>query len=76
MEEDGRMWTGFIWLRAGTGGGYCQHGDELSGSIKAGICGHAERLLGFLEGLCSVELVTFYSHHFVREPRNIFHTGM
>jgi hypothetical protein len=41
------MWTGFIWLRVGTGGRYCQHGDELSGSIKAGISGHAERLLGF-----------------------------
>jgi hypothetical protein len=30
------MWTGFIGLRIGTGGGSCEHGDEPSGSIKYG----------------------------------------
>jgi hypothetical protein len=30
------MWIGFIWLRIGTGGEFCEHGDEPSGSIKYG----------------------------------------
>jgi hypothetical protein len=29
-------WTGLIWLRIGTGGGCCECGNELSGSIKCG----------------------------------------
>jgi hypothetical protein len=31
-----RVWSGFIWLRTGTGGGFCEHGNEHSGSIKGG----------------------------------------
>jgi hypothetical protein len=27
-----RMWSGFIWLRIGTGGGCCEQGDEPAGS--------------------------------------------
>ena len=27
-------WTGLIWLRIGTGGGTCECGNELSGSIE------------------------------------------
>jgi hypothetical protein len=26
--------TGFSWLRIGSGGGVCEHGNETSGSIK------------------------------------------
>jgi len=29
-------WTGFIWLKIGTGGGTCKCGDEPSGSLKYG----------------------------------------
>jgi hypothetical protein len=25
-----RVWNGFSWLRLGTGGGLCEHGDESS----------------------------------------------
>jgi hypothetical protein len=28
------VWTVSIWLRIGTSGGSCEHGDEPSGSIK------------------------------------------
>jgi hypothetical protein len=27
-------WTGFSWLRIGSSGRVCDHGDEPSGSIK------------------------------------------
>jgi hypothetical protein len=31
--------TGFDWHRIGSGGGFCEHDNELSGSIKkAGCC--------------------------------------
>jgi hypothetical protein len=30
----GVAWTGLIWLRTGTSGGPCEHGNEPSGSIK------------------------------------------
>jgi hypothetical protein len=31
--------TGFGWLRIGFGGGFCEHGNEPSGSIKkTGYC--------------------------------------
>jgi hypothetical protein len=30
------VWTGSSWLRIGTGGGPCECGNELSGSIKCG----------------------------------------
>ena len=33
---NGGAWTGFIWLRIGTGGGLCRHRKEPSGSIKCG----------------------------------------
>jgi hypothetical protein len=28
-----KVWTGFIWLRVGTSGGLCEHGNEPSGFI-------------------------------------------
>jgi hypothetical protein len=31
-----RVWTEFICLRIGTCGGSCEHGNELSGSVKGG----------------------------------------
>jgi hypothetical protein len=30
----GGISTGLIWLRIGTGGGCCEHGNQLSGSIN------------------------------------------
>jgi hypothetical protein len=30
------LWAGSIWLRIGTGGGTCECGNELFGSIKCG----------------------------------------
>jgi hypothetical protein len=30
------MWTGRIWLRIGTSGGSCEHGNKPSGSIREG----------------------------------------
>jgi hypothetical protein len=33
-KQVGSMWPGFIWLRTGTGGDCCEHGNEPSGSIK------------------------------------------
>jgi hypothetical protein len=32
-KQDGRAWTGFIWKRAGTVAGCCEHGNELPSSI-------------------------------------------
>jgi hypothetical protein len=29
-------WTGLSWLRIGTGGGFCEWGNEPPGSIKCG----------------------------------------
>jgi hypothetical protein len=36
MYLGGKGWvfTGFIWLRIGTIDGFCEHGNETSGSIK------------------------------------------
>jgi len=31
-----RAWTGLTWLKIGTGSGFCECGDEHSGSIKCG----------------------------------------
>jgi hypothetical protein len=28
------VWTRLIWLRIGASGGSCEHGNEISGSIK------------------------------------------
>jgi hypothetical protein len=33
-EIDGMEWIGLIWLRIGTNGGSCEHGNEPTGSIK------------------------------------------
>jgi hypothetical protein len=33
-EIDGKVWTGFVWLRTGTSGGLCEHGNKHLGSIK------------------------------------------
>jgi hypothetical protein len=30
------VWTGRIWLRLGTSGGCCEHGNELPAYIKSG----------------------------------------
>jgi hypothetical protein len=30
-ETDGVFWSRLSWLRIGTGGGSCEHGDEPSG---------------------------------------------
>jgi hypothetical protein len=32
-EQDGKVWTGFVWLRIGQMIGSCEHSNELSGSI-------------------------------------------
>jgi hypothetical protein len=32
--QDRMVWNGLIWLKIGTNRGYCQHGNEPSGSIK------------------------------------------
>ena len=34
LQEVGGVETGWSWLRIGTGGGHCEYGNELSGSIK------------------------------------------
>jgi len=37
LKETGwEVWTGYIWISIGTSGGSCEHGNELSGSIKGG----------------------------------------
>ena len=33
---DGELWALLIWLRVGQEAGYCECGNELSGSIKCG----------------------------------------
>jgi hypothetical protein len=35
----GMVWSGFIWLRIGTGGGLFEHGDELSDSGATELVG-------------------------------------
>jgi hypothetical protein len=30
----GVVWAGLMWLRIGTGGRFCEHGNEPLGSIK------------------------------------------
>jgi hypothetical protein len=37
-----RVWSGFSWLRIGTGGGFFENGDELSG------CGVTELVVQLL----------------------------
>jgi hypothetical protein len=31
-----RVWSGFVWLRIRFIGGFCEHGNETSGSVKGG----------------------------------------
>jgi hypothetical protein len=33
-KQGGEVWTGMVLLRIGTGGGFCEHGNESFGSIK------------------------------------------
>jgi hypothetical protein len=33
-KQAGKVWTGCIWIRIRTGGGSCEHGNGLSGSMK------------------------------------------
>jgi hypothetical protein len=32
-KQNGRLWTGFMWLRIRTSG-FCEHGNEKSSSIR------------------------------------------
>jgi hypothetical protein len=50
------VWIGFTWYGVGTVRGLCEHGNELSGSIKC--CEILERLAVSQEGPSSVELVS------------------
>jgi hypothetical protein len=34
LRENGMVWTGLIWLRAGPVAGSCEQGNEPSGFIK------------------------------------------
>jgi hypothetical protein len=34
LKQNGRMGTGFFWLKTSAGGSSCEYGDEPSGSIK------------------------------------------
>jgi hypothetical protein len=36
LKDVGRVWTGLVWLGIGTRAGCCEHGNELSDSIKCG----------------------------------------
>jgi len=46
---NGKAWTGFIWIRIGTGGGACQCGNEPSGSIIRGEFLEKLRTVSFSE---------------------------
>jgi hypothetical protein len=38
VRKQGRwVLAGFVWLRVETNGGLCEHGNEISGSIKGRI---------------------------------------
>jgi hypothetical protein len=51
------MWARFIWLRIGTSGGSCEHGNEPSGSIK--FLEIPEKLVASQEGLITMEFVGY-----------------
>jgi hypothetical protein len=36
-KQDVTVWTGFSWLKTALPMDSCEHGNELPGSIKAGI---------------------------------------
>jgi hypothetical protein len=56
MKWDGRSWTGLIWLRIGTGGGFLWMRWWTSGFRKKwGISWLAEELLASQDGLWYVE---------------------
>jgi hypothetical protein len=47
-----KVWIGFIWLRTGTSGGSCEHGNELLRSTRGGgISVVAKRLIASEGGL-------------------------
>jgi hypothetical protein len=35
-KEDVKIRTGFVWIRVGSSGGFCEHGNEHSGSVQEG----------------------------------------
>jgi hypothetical protein len=37
-KQDGRVWTGFICVKIGQVTGFCEHGNEPSGSVKCRVC--------------------------------------
>jgi hypothetical protein len=55
------VWIGLIWLRIGTNGGPCEHGNKLSGSIKCGKFLSSCTNGGCEKGLSSMELVIILS---------------
>jgi hypothetical protein len=68
------MWTGFIWLRIGTSGGILWTRWWKFGLHKRrGISWLAKWLLVSLEGLCSMELVS-YLVIWTRNAKNVFYT--
>lgn len=56
VDVKGRMWAGSIWLRVGTIGGCCEHGDEPSGSVGEEFL--ARLVLSSKDRLWSIELVS------------------
>jgi hypothetical protein len=34
LDINGKMWTGFMWLRKGISGGFFEYGNKLSGFHK------------------------------------------
>jgi hypothetical protein len=52
------VWNEFIWLRIGTSGSFCEHGNEPSGSIQCSEL--PEQLSASQEGLSSMQLVSLF----------------
>ena len=53
---EGVVGSGWSWLRIGTGGGTCEYGNGLLGSIKCGeFLDYLQNQLASQEGLCSME---------------------
>ena len=53
---EGVVGTGWSWLMIGTGGGACEYGNEIWGSIKCGeFLDQLQNQLASQEGLCSME---------------------
>ena len=51
-KQDGREWTGFLWLKMGTSGGSCEHGNEPCVFVRHGNFLVVEELLDSEEGFC------------------------